>query len=191
MLARARFILLILLLSSPLPTGRANAAAPSRRPTGRERFLEARAGGFFPSHVEAPSRIASPAKAASIASTFSSCGSWATLSANSPAFTRDHHMMIYDPVRDRLLIFGGFSGAAGAVTNEVWALSLASPALTQVVTSGTPPTPRELGSAIYDPVRDRMVVFGGNQSSGGPRRRGGGPWLRGASPACRRTATAT
>jgi hypothetical protein len=105
-------------------------------------------------------------QSSSIASVFSACGSWATLSPDASAFTRDGQMMIYDPVRDRLLIFGGFSGAAVGVTNEVWALSLgATPMLTQFATSGTPPPARGDGSVIYDPVRDRMVVFGGYGAS--------------------------
>ena len=125
------------------------------------------------------------------------------------------HSAIYDPVRDRMLVFGGYDGIYPVPDlNDVWALSLAgSPAWSEL-------TPRELrlpvrygahgdlrpgarshggvrgttllpelysdvwalslaGSlgldalapallqltghtAIYDPVRDRMVVFGGS-----------------------------
>ncbi|HEY3216898.1 MAG TPA: kelch repeat-containing protein, partial [Candidatus Eisenbacteria bacterium] len=102
----------------------------------------------------------------SISSTFSACGSWATLSAVVTPFTRDSHTMVYDPVRDRLLIFGGISGT-GDFTNDVWALSLGgTPTLTQVTTSGTPPPARQETAAIYDPGRDRLVIFSGHGSSG-------------------------
>ena len=71
---------------------------------------------------------------------------------------------IYDPLRDRMLIFGG--GSATGAYNDVWALSLGgSPQWTELTPSGTPPSPR--GSpVIYDPVRDRMVLFGGCGPSG-------------------------
>ena len=66
---------------------------------------------------------------------------------------------IYDPVRDRMVVFGGDDGSA---RNDVWALSLGeSPQWTQLTPTGTPPTARYLHTAIYDPVGDRMVVFGG------------------------------
>jgi galactose oxidase-like protein len=71
------------------------------------------------------------------------------------------HTAIYDPVRDRMVVFGGFDGSPDR--NDVWALSLAgSPTWTQITPAGTPPSPRERHTAIYDPVRDRMLVFGGN-----------------------------
>ena len=47
--------------------------------------------------------------------------------------------------------------------NDVWALSLSgSPTWAQLAPAGTPPGAWYGHSAIYDPARDRMVVFGGN-----------------------------
>jgi len=95
---------------------------------------------------------------------------WALSLAGTPAWTRltptgtppsarDAHSAIYDPVRDRMVLFGGSSGW---YLNDVWALSLAgTPAWTQLTPTGTPPVTRWGHSAIYDPLRDRMVVFGG------------------------------
>jgi hypothetical protein len=78
--------------------------------------------------------------------------------------TRHSHSAVYDPVRDRILVFGGYLGFP---LNDVWALSLAgSPAWTQLTPSGTLPSARNQHSAIYDSVRDRMVVFGGYDNSG-------------------------
>src|SRR5438552_6866515 len=72
---------------------------------------------------------------------------------------------VYDPVRDRMLVFGGYG--AGGYPNGVWALSLAgSPEWAQLTLAGTPPSGRWGHTAIYDPVRDRMVVFGGYGGSG-------------------------
>ena len=97
---------------------------------------------------------------------------WALELAGSPEWTqlaplgtrtpsaRGLHTAIYDPVRDRMVVFGGF--ASGDDLNDVWALELAgSSAWTQMAPLGTPPSAREAHTAIYDPVRDRMVAFGG------------------------------
>ncbi len=72
---------------------------------------------------------------------------------------RAEHTAIYDPVRDRLLVFGGNDGTA---RNDLWALSLVgAPVWTEITTQGTPPSPRSNHTAVYDPVGDRMLVFGG------------------------------
>lgn len=68
------------------------------------------------------------------------------------------HSAIYDPVRQRMLVFGGHDD----VNNTVWALSLAgTPAWSVVPVAGTPPQARYDLAAVYDPVRDAMIVFGG------------------------------
>jgi hypothetical protein len=66
----------------------------------------------------------------------------------------------YDPVRDRLLLFGG------AGYSDLWALTfLPSPAWQALVTTGETPRTRAGHSAVYDPIRDRMVIFGGIDGS--------------------------
>jgi hypothetical protein len=78
---------------------------------------------------------------------------------------RDAHTAIYDPVRDRMIVFGG---ASRSYLNEVWALSLSgTPTWTQLTPSGTAPSARLGHTAIYDPMRDRMIVFGGNSMNTG------------------------
>ncbi len=100
---------------------------------------------------------------------------WALPLAGTPAWTqllapsamppgaRTYLSAIYDPVRDRMIVFGGNEGATGAYLNDVWALSLSdTPTWTAITPTGTPPIGRRAHTAIYDPVRDRMIVFGGN-----------------------------
>lgn len=71
---------------------------------------------------------------------------------------------VVDPVRDRLVVFGGsdhFSQSFGDVST----LSLADFTWSAVTTQGAPPPARFGGLAVYDPRRDRMIVFGGQIGS--------------------------
>lgn len=84
---------------------------------------------------------------------------WSTL-GNGPT-PRFGHSAIYDPVRDRMIVFGGYDGAN--FLNEVWVLTLSgTPTWSQLTPTGTPPSPRDFAGVIYDPVRDRLLLFGGN-----------------------------
>lgn len=77
---------------------------------------------------------------------------------------RYFHSGIYDAVRERLIIFGGYDGSN---RNDVWALSLSGePVWTRLFPSGTPPAPRWGHAAAYDPIGDRMIVIGGTGGSG-------------------------
>jgi hypothetical protein len=86
-------------------------------------------------------------------------GDWAQLSFSPPA-VRELHTAIYDPVRDRMVVFGGRD--AGGSRNDVSALTLAgSDGWSALSPAGSPPTGRFLHTAGYDLSRDRMLVFGG------------------------------
>ncbi len=72
---------------------------------------------------------------------------------------------IYDPVGDRLIVFGGYSDATDSLMNDVWSLSLAgTPAWTRLLPAGTPPSRRTEAAVVYDPAHRRMIVFGGSDS---------------------------
>src|SRR5439155_73218 len=73
---------------------------------------------------------------------------------------RYRHSAIYDPVRDRMIVFGGKGDSTSF--NDTWALSLGEvPAWSRIQTAGTLPRTRASHSAIYDPVRSRLISFGG------------------------------
>src|SRR5262249_6773862 len=82
-----------------------------------------------------------------------------------PPKPRGHAAMLYDPTRDRMIVYGGSNqpGQSGATLyGDVWELTLKEhPTWRLILPGGVGPSPRRGASAIYDPVGDRMVVFGG------------------------------
>ena len=93
---------------------------------------------------------------------------WIRLRAEgTPPPPRELASVIFDPVRRRMVVFAGGGGEGGYPTsNETWTLALdGTPRWEKLAVAGTSPVPRELHSAIYDPVRDRMLVFGGLTST--------------------------
>ena len=76
-----------------------------------------------------------------------------------PPTARQNHAAIHDRVHDRIVVFGGNDGSTNL--SDVWGLSLASGlSWTNLTPDGTPPAGLDLLSAIYDPARARMVMFG-------------------------------
>jgi hypothetical protein len=105
--------------------------------------------------------------------------SWQQLPVSSGP-TTGQHTAIYDPVRDRMVIFGGHdwkldcasgsfdcnSGCQdepffGYEGGHCWALSLSPGLAWESIVTGGEPHARAGHSAIYDPLRDRMVIYGG------------------------------
>jgi hypothetical protein len=102
------------------------------------------------------------------------CGTWRKSARAGPP-ARARHVGVFDAQRRRFVVFGGRfrAGTSGAYTvyNETWALHLTADPATHVwdlvTTQGVPPPPLSSSAAVYDPVGDRMLVYGGNQSSSG------------------------
>ena len=79
----------------------------------------------------------------------------------------NRHSAVFDPVRQRAILFGGVDESGSRLSNETWQLTLAgTPEWSLVAATGAPPSARFGHSAIYDPVGDRMLVFGGNDGAG-------------------------
>lgn len=84
---------------------------------------------------------------------------WSSVAFDGSPPARKDFSLIYDPVRDRVIRFSGSSG--GPPVSDTWQLSLSgTPTWTQMPTNGGP-SGRVGSVAVYDPVRDRMIVHGG------------------------------
>jgi len=90
---------------------------------------------------------------------------WTTVETNGVSPIGGYAMTsIFDPVRDRMLIFGGStSDNYYGVTNDAWELSLIgdTPTWQKLDPLGPLPLARRSLTSIYDPLRDRMIIFGG------------------------------
>ncbi len=92
---------------------------------------------------------------------------WSELPTTSGPAARVNHAMVYDPQGDRVLVFGGNTSASGlAITAkmDVWALELATGTWTEIATASGP-APRLWHTAVWDPARHRMVVYGGGDET--------------------------
>ena len=69
---------------------------------------------------------------------------------------------IYDPIGERIIIFGG-RGANGFL-NDLWSLDLVTGTWVEMAAGGIAPDPRRGHNAIYDPIGHQMVVWAGQGS---------------------------
>lgn len=68
---------------------------------------------------------------------------------------------IYDSSRDRMVVFGGTS-PGGGMRSDVWVTDFSTDSIAIVLdTRGPTPPARSTHAAIYDSIRDRMIVYGG------------------------------
>jgi hypothetical protein len=95
--------------------------------------------------------------------TLSGTPAWSMIAdATDPAIRREQHSAIYDPVRDRMVVYAGGSIADGTTRLDTWALSLSgTPAWRRLLTRGDPRARRSDHLAVFDPLYDRMIVWSG------------------------------
>ena len=91
--------------------------------------------------------------------------SWSTVETSLLAPPGGYGMTsIFDPVRNRMLIFGGsLNDGYYGTHNDTWELDLQPevPIWRQLNPVGPLPLARRTLASVFDPRRDRMVVFGG------------------------------
>lgn len=86
--------------------------------------------------------------------------SWTQVSVtgNIPS-ARQGHSAIYDPVNRRMLIFAGANPYY--IFNDLHSLDLNSYTWSELLPSGTLPSPRWNHSSVYNPTDSSMIIFGG------------------------------
>ena len=79
-----------------------------------------------------------------------------------------YHYQLYDPATRRQLFFGGDDDTGAPALTDYWVLTEADgiptptpTAWIQLGPTGGPPPPRRLHSTVYDPLSNRLIVFGG------------------------------
>jgi len=77
--------------------------------------------------------------------------------------TNDAMSMRYDPIRHRMVLFGGWSG--GTTYNQTWAYNVAANTWTNV-NATNPPSPRGGHGFVYDSNHDVFILWGGKTFAG-------------------------
>jgi hypothetical protein len=99
------------------------------------------------------------------ASNYNTLSQWIDRSQNSetgsamPAAAEDC-AMIYDPLEHRIVLFGG-KNDEDVNLSEVWELALTTHVWKKIEVEGESPPASEDHSVIYDPLNQRMIVYGG------------------------------
>ncbi len=97
------------------------------------------------------------------------CGTWHRINAGGPG-VRTRHNLLHDASRNRILLFAGRNRVGFGEYenyNDLWAFDLEANTWSQVATTGDAPTGRSNASAELDLERNRLIVFGGNNSTSG------------------------
>lgn len=79
---------------------------------------------------------------------------------------RTAHAAVFDPVYNRMIIFGGWDREEIILTNTYQLDLSVSPARWSKVMLTNEPYPRRQATAVYDSLRKRMVLFGGLTNEG-------------------------
>lgn len=76
---------------------------------------------------------------------------------------RSYSCMITDSINARMILFGGMNVGmpGGQYFNDVWSLDLNDEVWHLVEPSGPAPSPRIEAAAVYNPVGNEMIIFGG------------------------------
>ena len=107
---------------------------------------------------------------------------WTQL-ANGPWSNRAKHSMVFDTIRNRVMLYGGsniydYCWCGGLICgqtlvdveapqSDIWAMDVVTGNWSQLQPTGGPPAGRGYQSAAYGPNVDQMIIFGGgdNQES--------------------------
>jgi cysteine-rich repeat protein len=89
---------------------------------------------------------------------------WTELVPPAAPAPRAGHVMAFDPIRGKIVLFGGSVGVTQALAADTWEWDASTSTWTEVTTSPRPP-PRREGAMAWDPWRRRIVLFGGQSGA--------------------------
>ena len=89
---------------------------------------------------------------------------------------RAGHAMVYDSLRQRTFLFGGWQPATGLYPTDQWEWNSADKTWRARAVSGDQPLPRYGHALVYDSDRHRVVLFGGFGGSGSAKARFNDLW---------------
>ena len=72
---------------------------------------------------------------------------------------RNAHAMTYDPITQRMIVFGGTSSIL--VFNRLWAFDPVGDSWVKLETRDVPPSARVYSSLVFEPTTQRLIAFGG------------------------------
>jgi hypothetical protein len=89
---------------------------------------------------------------------------WTEVFPTTPAPYRQNHSLAYDPVRHRVVLYGGSGPVAGLseLFDHTWEYD--GTTWSQIATAHAPP-PRQGATMTFDPRLGRIVLFGGSDSN--------------------------
>ena len=101
---------------------------------------------------------------------------WVNVTSNGPVPpARAGHRMVYDSTRHKVIMFGGQTtegccggeqNLTGIQLNDMWEWDGSTFTWSEVFpSSGPTPAPRSFHGMTYDPVRDRVVLYGGKRGA--------------------------
>jgi N-acetylneuraminic acid mutarotase len=91
---------------------------------------------------------------------------WSKLSPSGTLpYARQAQSMVYDPLSGLMIMFGGVVGYNG-LRNDTWTYDPTTNTWSELSPPGTLPTGRSDHAMVYDPSGGRMIMFGGDTSTG-------------------------
>jgi len=91
---------------------------------------------------------------------------WTKLDPATSLPSRYWHTLAYDGDRGKMVVFGG-SGERDAVLDDTWLYDLSTNTWERLHTDEKPPE-RENSALVYDPVHEKIILFGGLREVGEP-----------------------
>lgn len=108
-----------------------------------------------------------------------SVGEWSKVdTAGTAPDPRAFHQVVYDPMSDRVLMWGGWVGSSTARDATMWSFDVETSEWSILdVPESEAPTPRWMHAMVYEPASGLLVILGGEWFEEGVSTGGGDTWL--------------